>query len=404
MLKMRIIKNGFRVAWTHKVRALLMVLSVMVGIAALTVIISLGKGTEHKINSQVQKLFSANTIMAVSGGGKMEPNKPVSISGNIKIAEIEEVAQQVSNIETWDAVQRVSGRTAQTNGNSTTVDISGHTPTAETVWNLVLTSGRFFNDAENRSLARVAVLGPNVRQSLFGAADPVGQMMKIDNIPFQVIGVLNERGMDPHGIDKDNEVLIPVNTLMRRVMNQDYVMFAKFLTRDRQQLNATAEQVRRMMREQHSLSINEPDDFMIVTPVKVQEIINRTTRMFNLYLPLLAIVSLLVGGMVIVNLMLISVNERIKEIGLRKAVGAKSSDIAMQFLIEALSITLVSGIVGICIGALIFTYVARIMSIPPVISWSSLFICSAISVFIGILAGYWPAKKAANLTPIESLR
>ncbi len=404
MLKMRIIRNGFRVAWTHKVRAALMVVSVLIGIASLTVIISLGKGTEQKVNSQVQKLFSANTIIAMSGGGKLEPNRPVSISGNMKIAEVEEVVRQVPNIDGWDAVQRLSGKTAQANGNSTNVDISGHTSAAESVWNLVLTSGRFFSDAENRGLARVAVLGPNVRKSLFDAADPVGQMIKIDNVPFQVIGVIGARGMDPHGIDKDNEVLIPVNTLLRRVTNQDYILFAKFLLKDRQQMQASAEQITRVLREQHSLAANEENDFMIITPARAQEIISGVTRIFNLYLPLLAIVALAVGCIVIVNMMLISVSERIKELGLRKAVGARSKDIAAQFLIEASSITLASGVFGMAIGAGVFTYVARMMSIPPVISWSSLLICTAVSVLMGIIAGYWPAKKAASLTPIESLR
>ena len=404
MVPTRIIKSGFRTAWTHKMRSLFMVVSVMIGIAAFTVVISLGKGTEQKITAQVQKFFSSNTIMVVSGGGKLEPNRPGPISGTMKIAEVEDVAQQISNISHWDAVQRIPNKIAEANGNNTAVDISGQTPAAETVWNITMTAGRFFSDVENRSLARVAVLGPHVRQHLFGISDPIGQMIKIENIPFQVIGVLGDRGMDPHGIDKDNEVLIPLNTAMRRVVNLDYILFAKFLVSDEQQMGTSADQITRLLREKHSLSTNEPDDFMVVTPVRVKEIINQASRMFNVYLPLLAVVSLLVGGIVVVNLMLISVNERVKEIGLRKAVGAKSRDIAMQFLIEASSVTIVSGVLGMTLGVFVFLYIAKLMNIPPVISWSALMICSVTSALVGISAGYFPAKKAAQLTPIETLR
>jgi putative ABC transport system permease protein len=404
MLTMRIVKSGFRTAWTHKMRSLFMVGSVMIGIAALTVIISLGKGTEKKITAQVQKFFSSNTIMVVSGGGKLEPNRPVSITGTMKIEDVEDVAQQIPNISDWDAVQRIPDKIAEANGTNTSVDISGQTPAAETVWNITLTTGRFFSDAENRALARVALLGPHVRQKLFGNSDPVGQMIKIENIPFQIIGVLGERGMDPHGIDKDNEVLVPLNTAMHRVVNLDVVLFAKFLISDEQHLDASAAQIKHFLREKHSLGANEADDFMVITPVRVKEIINQATRMFNVYLPLLAVVSLLVGGIVVVNLMLLSVNERVKEIGLRKAVGAKSKDIAMQFLIEASSITVVSGVLGMALGVFVFPSIAATMNVPPTISWSALIICSVTSTIVGIAAGYFPAKKAAQLTPINALR
>jgi putative ABC transport system permease protein len=404
MFKMRIVRSGFRTAWTHKVRSLFMVLSVMIGIAALTVIISLGRGTEQKITSQVQKFFSSNTIMIVSGGGKVEPNRMVSLTGNLKLADIEGTAQQITNVVNWDAVQRISNKEAQAGGNNSLVDISGHTPSAETVWNIEITSGRFFSDAENRNLARVAVIAPNVRQRLYGETDPVGQMIKIDNIPFQVIGVIGKRGLDPHGIDKDNEVLVPLNTMMRRVINLNYILYAKFMVGDEQQMRFTSEQIIRILREKQSLNENEADDFLVITPVRAQEMIKQASRMFNVYLPILAVVSLIVGGIVIVNLMLISVNERVKEIGLRKAVGARSKDIAAQFLIEASTITIVSGVVGMIAGSLIFIYIAGMVNLPPTISWTALIICTAASLLEGIAAGFFPAKRAANLSPIESLR
>jgi len=404
MLKLRIIHSGFRTAWTHKVRAIFMMLSVMIGIAALTVIISLGKGTEEKIMKQVKKFFNPRTIMVMAGGGRMEPNRPVSFSGNFKLDDVEEIVQRVDDIAEWDAVLPVPGKEAQANGNNSLVDVVGHTPSAEVVHNLAVTEGRFFNEAENKNLARVAVITPHAKERLFGASNPIGQMMKIDNIPFQIIGVIGPRGMDPHGTDKDNEVLIPLNTLLRRVVNVDYIMLAKFIVSDERTMNATAEQIRSILRERHSINANEDDDFMMMTPVKVKEIIGNVTKTFNLYLPLLALVALLVGGIVVMNLMLISVNERVKEIGLRKAVGAKSKDIAMQFLIEASSITIVSGAAGIVIGILALTQIVKFMNLPFTISWSAVILCSIISAVVGIAAGYFPARKAARLSPIETLR
>ncbi|MFA6455207.1 MAG: ABC transporter permease [Bacteroidota bacterium] len=404
MLKTRIILSGFRTAWTHKLRATFMILSVMIGIAALTVIISLGKGTEEKILSQVKKFFSSNTIMIVAGGGRMEPNRPIAFSGSLKLDDIQEIVQRIESITEWDAMLPSAGKESQANGNNVLVDLVGHMPSAESVHNFTVTEGRFFSETENRSLARVAVITPHARERLLGTSDPIGQMIKIDNVPFQVVGVIGPRGMDPHGTDKDNEILVPLNTMLRRVVNLDYIMLAKFKTSSDAVVETTAEQIKTILRERHSINQNEGDDFMVMTPIKVKELIANVTRTFNLYLPLLSLVSLLVGGIVIVNLMLISVNERVKEIGLRKAVGATSNDIAMQFLIEASSITVVSGIVGIVVGILLLTQIVKFMNVPFTISWGAVAACSVISALLGIAAGYFPAKRAASLSPIDSLR
>lgn len=404
MLKGRIILSGFRTAWTHKLRAMFMIISVMIGIAALTVIISLGKGTEEKILSQVQKFFSSNTIMVVAGGGRMEPNRPIAFSGSLKLDDIQEISQRVENITEWDAMLPAAGKDAQANGNNVLADLVGHMPSAESVHNFVVTEGRFFSETENRSLARVAVITPHAQERLFGSSDPIGQIIKIENISFQVVGIIGPRGMDPHGTDKDNEILVPLNTMLRRVVNLDYIMLAKFKTNSAAVVETTAEQIKTILRERHSINQTEEDDFMVMTPVKVKELIANVTRTFNLYLPLLSLVSLLVGGIVIVNLMLISVNERVKEIGLRKAVGATSKDIGLQFLIEASSITIVSGIAGIVVGILLLTQIVKYMNVPFTISWAAVAACSVISALVGIAAGYYPAKRAASLSPIESLR
>ncbi|MGD8778356.1 MAG: ABC transporter permease [Ignavibacteria bacterium] len=402
---MKIIKSGFKSAWTHKLRAFFMILGIMIGIAALTVIISLGKGTEEKVMSQVKKLFSSNTIIVVAGAGEMEGNEKNSLPPvNLKISDMEEIADNIENIIEWDAVQIAPEKVAKYKGRNTIVTASGQTATAEEVWNIVLTDGRFFTESENKSLARVALIAPNVQKELFGDSDPIGNQIKIDNIPFQVIGTIAPRGMDPHGIDKDSEIIVPLNTLLRRVVNLDYLMLGKLLVADESIINSTAEQVTQKLRETHNISDNENDDFMAITPEAVKEMIKEANKMFNLYLPIVAVVSLLVGSIVVANLMLISVNERIKEIGLRKAVGAKSKDILTQFLIETSSITLFSGFTGVLVGMIILTQITKMMDLPFTVSWVTLTACFVISTFIGVVSGIVPAMRASRLEPVTSLK
>lgn len=412
MIKNRILKSGFKTAWTHKLRAILMILSIVIGIAALTVIVSLGKGTEEKVISQVKKLFSSNTIMVAAGMARMEGTQVThSPSAGLKIADIKEIADRVENIFEWDAVQFAPVSEANYNGKNTVVSIAGHMPSGESVWNIVVSEGRFFSESENEGLLRVALIAPNVQKELFQKesgqvenSNPIGQQIKINNIPFRVIGTIAPRGMDPHGTDKDSEVLIPINTLLRRVVNLDYLQLAKFLIVDEKTINSTAEQVKQILRERHNITTGQNDDFIVVTPTVVKEMISNANKMFNLYLPLIAVVSLIVGSIVAANLMLLSVNERVKEIGLRKAVGAKSKDILLQFLIEASSITVFSGIFGIVLGIILLSQIVKIMNLPFTISWGALTACLIISVIAGVASGFLPARKAAAMQPARSLR
>lgn len=401
---LRIIKSGYKSLLTHNLRAVFMILSVMIGIAALTVIISLGKGTEAKIMGQVKKLFSSNTILIVSGKGKIDMGHNNSgQTANLRLSDFEEIKSRISEVTDWDAGQVSPDRQVSYEGKNTIAMISGQTPASETVWNIDVINGRYFTEAENRNLSRVAVIAPNVTKELFGDKNPIGEEIRVDNIPFQVIGLIAKRGMDPHGIDKDSEILIPLNTLLRRVVNLDYLMLGKILVADEKNVNSVAADVKNILRERHGLTGNDENDFMIITPTMVTEMIKNSTKVFNTYLPLIALISLIVGSLVISNLMLLSVNERRKEIGLRKAVGAKTGNILFQFLLEASAITIFSGILGIVVGLFILSFIYPKMNTPFTISWGTLIVCFIISTLIGIVSGYLPAKKAANLKPVDAL-
>jgi putative ABC transport system permease protein len=405
MIKVRIIKSGFKIARTHKLRAFFMVLSVMIGIAALTIIISIGNGTQQKVISRMQKLFSSNTIMVVSGAARMQGMQAhMSPTTTLKVSDIEDITARTCNILNWDAVQMSLDKSAIFNGQNAIVNVYGQMPSAESVWNLDVTEGRFFTEAENTGLSRVAVIAPNVQKELFGNSDPINQQIEIEGIPFQVIGMIGPRGIDPHGINQDDEIIIPLNTLLKRILNGNYLMLAKLLVSEKSSINSTAVQITQIIRERHNINANENDDFMVVTPDAVKAMIQKANKMFNIYLPIISIVSLIVGCIVIINLMLLSVNERVKEIGLRKALGAKSKDILYQFLIESTSITISGGIFGIVIGLLLVSQITKMMHIPFIISWSAITGCFITSSIIGITAGILPAKKAAGMQPVNALK
>ncbi len=405
MIRTRIVKSGFKTALRHKLRAIFMVVSVMIGIAALTLIISIGKGTQKKVMSRMERFFGSNTVVLMSGSAKMEGMHPeMEPTTTLKLSQVEEVAARVGTVVSWDAVQTALDRPATYDGRNATVDVYGHMPSAVGVWNLAITEGRFFTDAENRGLSRVAVIAPNVRKELFGSEDPVGKEIEIDGIPFQVIGTVGPRGLDPHGMNQDDQVLIPLQTLLKRVANEDYVMAAKFIVPDKSSIAPTAAQVTRIMTELHHIGPGEDPDFMVATPTFVNEMLRRANAMFNVYLPVIALISLLVGSIVVINMMLLSVNERVAEIGLRKAVGARSKDILYQFLVEAFSMTITGGAVGIVVGLMLLSRITQMMHIPFIVSWSVLLACLVISSLVGILAGIIPARRAAALQPVEALR
>lgn len=405
MRNIRIVKSGFRAAWTHKLRAVFMVLSVTIGTAALTVILSIGSATQDEVMGRVNRLFSSRSVIVMAGGERVHGmERRAGASSTLKIADVEDIAGRNSRIVSWDAVQMLLDRTAHSEGGNAIVSVYGQMPSAEAVWNISVTAGRFFTESENSSLARVAILAPNVVKRLFGSSDPIRQTIQIDGIPFQVIATVAPRGLDPHGVNLDDQIIVPLNTLLKRIMNADYLMMAKFIVNDEAAVDPVAAAAAQVLRERHHLAPGESDDFMVATPAFVREMIRGMNRTLNLYLPLVALISLLAGALVVTNLMLLSVNERRREIGIRRAVGAKAADISMQFLLEASSITVAGGFLGIILGGIVLMHLEKMMHLPSVTSWIAVCGCVAISGVIGIAAGYLPARRAAALTPVETLR
>lgn len=401
----RIVRSGFRVMQRFKLRTFFMMLGILVGISALTLILSIGRGTQEKVMRSIEKVFDASSMMISAGGSRMmgRPQADGQVT-TLTIADFEALAESIPLIDVWDPMQMLPEREVKYRDLSARLRILGHSPRAAEVWNRGVARGEFFTDEHLATNARVALVGQAVVDELFPDTDPLGQQIRISNIPFRIIGVLETVGPDPHGMNRDLEIFVPITTAMRRILNVDYIVAGKLLIRDPERMAEVTDQVREILRSRHKLTGEEPDDFSIMTPIEVKEMVQRALRVFNLFLPILAGISLLVGGGVVANLMLISVSERTAEIGLRKAVGARARDIQLQFLLESMLITLVGGLVGIIVGIGGVRAMAGMMNIPIAIPVKAVILGIVVPSLIGIVAGLIPARRAAALDPVKALR
>jgi putative ABC transport system permease protein len=325
-------------------------------------------------------------------------------AARLTIDDLETIAAEVPEVEVWDPQQAIGDASVRHDGATATARVLGQSERAEQVWQRHVTRGEFIDTAAVRSSERVALIGVTTAKELFGNADPIGGEIQIGSVPFRVIGVLEPFGTDLHGMDRDDEIVIPISTMMRRVMNTDTIAMAKILVKDPSQVDHAANEVKRILRERHAIPANRPDDFHMVSAITVQRMIGKMEKVLNLYLPLAAGIILLVAAIVAASLMLASVNERISEIGLRRAVGARMEDVQLQFLVETASTMLAGGVLGIIAGSVIAQLVANARSLGPVLSWRPFVIGIVVSIVTGIVAGVLPARRAARLNPVEALR
>lgn len=404
MNRYKIIESSFRILRRNKLNTFFMILGVVIGIAALSLTFSLGKSAEKQITEKVKKIFSENNILITSGRVELGSGRSSESSfANLKIEDIEAIANDIPGITMFDVFQVTPERDVISGNKNIATAINGGTAEGELVMRRSVTSGEYFTKAEEKSSARVALIGTKIAKKLFEGSDPIGAQIRIGQVPFTVKGVLEERGIDPHGTDQDMNVIVPITTLMNRLMNVDYIAGAKVEVDDASKTEETAGKIASLLRERHSLNNNETDDFSLVTPVIVKETIKKMNRIFTLFLPLISGIALLVGGVVIVVIMLMSVSRRVNEIGLRKALGARSKDIMFQFLAETSVITLLGGIIGLTIGITGAWMFMSSKGLKFYVPWEAILIGVLFPVIIGILAGIIPARKAAKMDPIEAL-
>ena len=404
MKKNMMVKSSFRIMASRKLRSFFMMIGMVLGVAALILVFSLGKGTEKKIMMNVERIFNSSNILISAGRGRImsgtQDGRPAT---SLTLADVEAL-QQVPNIVMSDPMQMIPGREIRFAGKSVSASVWGNSERSRQVWNRGVTRGEYFDREAVRSSARVVLLGTAVARELFGNRDPLGEQILVGNVPFRVLGIMEPMGTDIHGSDRDNEISVPISTLMRRLLNVDYIIAAKLIVRDNRQMTGTVEKIRGILRERHHLAPAESDDFSVLTPVQVQQMVAQAGRVFTLFLPLIAAISMLIGGVIVANLMFISVNERTAEIGLRKALGARSRDILWQFVMEAGIVALAGAMAGILLGLTGVQLLVLKMKLPLVISWTAIALGVILSAAIGLAAGVIPARRAAALDPVKTLR
>jgi len=380
-------------------RSFLTTLGIVIGVAAVITMVTLGNGATRSVSDQIASMGS-NLLMAMPGQ-RFGPGS--SGAPNFKHTDTEVIRSQIGAV---DAVAPAinSGVTAVNGAENWSTVVTGSSNDYFRAGNWVLAAGRVFSENEERAGKAVCVIGETVRSKLFGRQNPVGSEIRIKQFACEVIGLLSAKGQSAMGSDQDDRVIMPLRTVQRRLTGSQDVNMITVSVRDGASIDAVKDQLTLLLRERRKIGDNEDDDFRVMDTRQIAETLTGTTRILTLLLGAVAAVSLLVGGIGIMNIMLVSVTERTREIGIRLAIGALEHEVLLQFLIEAVVLSSIGGLIGIALATAASIGLSGFMQIPylfdPAINLLSFFFSAA----IGVIFGYFPARRAARLDPIEALR
>ena len=403
MIRRRLAIESVRALRRYKIRSTFVALGTLVGIALVTLVLSLNQGVQRKIGATIRQIFGGDGIL-VGARGTSLLGGPRPDAARLTIDDIAAVADTVPGIAAWDPQQARPSAAVKAGSRAATVRVLGQSERSPRVWDRPAIRGRFFDEDHVRTAARVAVIGESAAATLFPASDPIGQELLIESVPFTVIGVLQRFGTDIHGMDRDNEIVVPVTTLMRRVLNVDTIVMAKLVVADADHADAVAGDVRRVLRERHALQEGQHDDFRMLTPREVREMSGMARRIMSTYVPLAATIVVALSAAVTALLMLSSVSRRRAEVGLRRAVGAMASDVGAQFTLETACMVGAGGLGGVVLGLTAAWYVARAHHVDSIDAGVALLAGLALSIVAGLLAGWLPARRAARIEPAVALR
>ena len=402
------IRSALRALLANKLRSALTMLGIVIGVGSVVALLSVGTGAQSSITSQISNI-GANVITVYSG--TRNSSAPSGAGGGATAPLTYEESQQLNGLEGVAAVspQVQSRQTLKYQSSQTSVQVVGVEPDYATVHPDQLDHGRFISAADVTSKSRVAVVGSQVVTDLFGGLDPVGKSIKINGILFQVVGVLKEQGSGGFGFSRDSTTYVPITTAMARLSNsrvgsQKSVSTIEVSATSSDSIDTAIAAITAKLRTLHKLSVGEAADFTVQSQTDILSAATSVTSTLTVFLGAIAGISLLVGGIGVMNIMLVSVTERTREIGLRKAVGAKRRDILYQFLTETLVMSILGGVIGIIIGWGIAEAVSAAGLITTVVSIESVALAFGFSAAIGVFFGLYPANRAAGLKPIEALR
>jgi len=388
----------------NKVRSGLTILGIVIGIGSVIAMISIGQGAAGSIESRIQSMGS--NLITVTPGFQRNFSQVSSGRGSAQTLTLEDAESITEGITGIQAVAPELSRRYQVvaKGKNTNTQVVGTVSVYPSVKNVGMAQGSFISDQNVRSLAKVAVLGPVTRDDLFGeGATSIGQTVRINGINFKVIGITLSKGGTGFG-SQDDMIFIPITTAQKFLAGDDYVSTINIQAKNAQVMVQVKTEVTNLLLMRHNIGDPQTADFSVLSQEDILEASTSITDTMTVLLAAIAGISLIVGGIGIMNMMMTTVTERTREIGLRKAIGAKRLDISLQFLTEAVVLTFIGGVIGILFGALFAYGITAFTDTPTTISLFSIILAVGVSATIGIVFGYWPARKAANLNPIEALR
>jgi putative ABC transport system permease protein len=383
-------------------RSSLTILGIVIGVAAVITMVTLGGGATAKVTSDIAKL-GTNLLQVRAGQHRHGPGGTHAIADMFEVDDAKAIAQQVSGLAAVAPLASQSTQAIYGNENWSTT-VAGSTNAYLEVRDWLLESGRQFTDGELRGGRAVCILGATVRNELFGGQNPLATMIRLGKLSFEVIGVLESKGESSFGTDQDDFVLVPLRTFQRRIAGNTDVSRIYVSARDGVSTKKVQQDIERLMRERRHVSWGEDDDFHVRDMQELVSTMTGTTRVLTGLLGAVAAVSLLVGGIGIMNIMLVSVTERTREIGIRLAIGARERDVLMQFLVEAVVLSSFGGLIGIVVGVMGAALGARALTVPFVLDPGIMVIAFGFSAAVGVIFGYLPARQAGRLDPIDALR
>jgi putative ABC transport system permease protein len=382
-------------------RSFLTVLGIVIGVAAVVTMVTLGNGATKAVSDQISSLGS--NLLMVRPGQRLGPGRDSAGAPAFKKTDVDAIRSQVGGL---DEVVPVAGSsiTVVAGNNNWSTSVSGTTNGYLKAGNWKIASGREFLDDEERAGKAVCIIGATVRRELFGARNPLGDEIRVKSFACQVVGLLAAKGQGAMGMDQDDTVLMPLATVQRRLIGNQDVSSLMVSLRDGANAQAAQQHIRSLLRERRKLADNEADNFNVMDTKEIAETLSGTIRTMTGLLGAVAAVSLLVGGIGIMNIMLVSVTERTREIGIRLAIGALEHEVLLQFLIEAVVLSACGGLIGIALALFACVGLSTVLNLPFLFNTSINLLSFLFSAAIGVLFGYMPARRAAQLDPIQALR
>ena len=399
--------SSFAIAVTallaQKTRTLFASLGILIGIASVIVMVAIGKGSQQEVMDVIAGM--GENMVTINAGEMKRRGGRLRLSGNVTTLsprDAEHIANEIEEVELVAPFEE-KRMNAKFDNNAAETTITGSTLDFPLIRGYRIEKGEMFSERDLKTASRVAIIGKTAIKNLFGEEDPIGQVVKVHFIPFKIIGVFEAKGVDTNGLDQDDLIFIPLPTLMRRIVNQTHVsrIFVKISSREN--ISKASEKIRELLRESHKLNDEREDDFTLVSQLDLEEMKRETSELFTKLIVGVAAISLLVGGIGILAVMLISVKERTKEIGIRRAVGATRSDIVRQFLYESLIIGFLGGGIGIAFGVGLTLGLTHWGDWNLLLDQDSIWTASWVCAVIGVVFGVFPAIKASKLDPMEAL-